>query len=1047
MGASPALAQSVVSAARDARVIVVPNTPEGRAAVSATAARVLTTYRTFTLVEARGSQVDKLVAAGGEIRDDMRDVRMGAFSFDPIEADSYLRAKTGASPRLASKDGSGLMLVQYVGPLKDQWIDAVRATGVEVVSYMAQNAQLVAGDSAALAALSALPSRRSFIRAVIPYPAMAKLRPGLQKSGAASVVVSTVAGKAGDAARTMLARVSRPVGKPVKVAGIIQHRVSLDAGAIGELAEQGGVVAIEQFVAPKLLDERNSTILAGALNGSFQPVLGSGYLQYLQSKGFKSNSAVIVDITDEGLDKGVVPPPAGSHPDFFVAGNSAGASRIVYAQEATAGDSDARDCGGHGTNVASIATGFNSLTGTNHEDAQGFNYGLGVQPFGKVGATKIFNCAGSFDVQTSLTDLRSAAYAAGARISNNSWGAAVGGAYTAISQEHDALVRDAQPDVPGNQQMVEVFSAGNSGAGPNTIGAPGTGKNVITVGAAESVRQIGFSDGCGVSDLQADSARDIVDFSSRGPTDDGRIKPDIVAPGTHVTGAQPQTGADYNGSGTCNAQFPLGGSIYNIVSGTSQAAPVVTGFASLIRSWYRDNLSPSDQPPSPAMTKALMINTAVDLAGGQDGAGGLNANVPTQIQGWGRVFLGGVLNNAARQVVDQTARLTDSGTQTDRYYHVDNANRRLRVSLVWTDAVGPTTGNSFVNDLDLQVTAGGQTYKGNVLSKGLSATGGAFDTRNNVENVFLPEGVTGPIKVSVIGRNIAGDGVPGNTDATDQDYALLVSNATPRVGSLGVLNKVGMTATPLGDGDATFEPGEPFKLRVKLRNVGNATASPITGVLSASAGATVNQANTTWPDLAPNAAKQSVALLRGTISPSLECGDSAQLALAVSHNGSSFSLPISLRTGKRGTPATIMSSDVPKAIPDFSAGGVPSILALSGTGFVNEIQVNIGSITHTFVSDLQIDLTSPSGKTVRLFDRQGGSGDNLVNTVFSDAAATSITAGVAPFTGTFKPVEPLSVFKGESVTGNWVLTVRDLISQDTGTLQSWGLTRRKFVCS
>ena len=100
---------------------------------------------------------------------------------------------------------------------------------------------------------------------------------------------------------------------------------------------------------------------------------------------------------------------------------------------------------------------------------------------------------------------------------------------------------------------------------------------MITVGASENVRPIGATDGCGVTDAGANSARDIIDFSSRGPTDDGRIKPDIVAPGTHVTGAQPQTGADYNGSGTCNPQFPAGSRIYSLVSGTSQAAPEVTG--------------------------------------------------------------------------------------------------------------------------------------------------------------------------------------------------------------------------------------------------------------------------------------------------------------------------------------------------------------------------------------------------------------------------------------------------------------------------------------
>ena len=205
-------------------------------------------------------------------------------------------------------------------------------------------------------------------------------------------------------------------------------------------------------------------------------------------------------------------------------------------------------------------------------------------------------------------------------------------------------MRDAQPGVAGNQGFTEVVSAGNSGAGGNTIGAPGTAKNVITVGASENVRPIGATDGCGVTDTGANSARDIIDFSSRGPTDDGRIKPDIVAPGTHVTGAQPQTGADFNGSGTCNPQFPAGQRRVHArvrhLAGRARGRPASPRCCAS----GTTRTSAAAPLPSPAMTKALMANTATDLAGGDNGAGGTNANVPTQVQGWGRINLGTVLD-------------------------------------------------------------------------------------------------------------------------------------------------------------------------------------------------------------------------------------------------------------------------------------------------------------------------------------------------------------------------------------------------------------------
>jgi hypothetical protein len=98
------------------------------------------------------------------------------------------------------------------------------------------------------------------------------------------------------------------------------------------------------------------------------------------------------------------------------------------------------------------------------------------------------------------------------------------------------------------------------------------------------------------------------------------------------------------------------------------------------------------------------------------------------------------------------------------------------VTLAWTDAPGSTTGNAWVNDLNLEVTAGGQTYLGNVFSGQFSATGGSADFRNNVESVFLPAGLSGAFQVRVIAANIAGNGVPGNATALDQDFALIIYN-------------------------------------------------------------------------------------------------------------------------------------------------------------------------------------------------------------------------------------------------------------------------------
>ena len=228
----------------------------------------------------------------------------------------------------------------------------------------------------------------------------------------------------------------------------------------------------------------------------------------------------------------------------------------------------------------------------------------GIAPFTKIGMSVIFSTTGAF-LNPNFSTLESNAYAAGMRISSNSWGAAVSGAYTADSQTYDSLVRDAQSGTSGNQEYTIVFSAGNSGSGSQTIGAPGTGKNIITVGAAEDVNPFGGADGCGIDDTGADNANDIISFSSRGPTTDGRKKPEIVGPGTHVSGVAPQSGANtartgngshlacFVASGVCGGVgidfFPSGQEWYTASSGTSHSCPAVSGTLALYRQYFINN--------------------------------------------------------------------------------------------------------------------------------------------------------------------------------------------------------------------------------------------------------------------------------------------------------------------------------------------------------------------------------------------------------------------------------------------------------------------------
>ncbi|MGH2823425.1 MAG: S8 family serine peptidase, partial [Thermoleophilaceae bacterium] len=599
---------------------------------------------------------------------------------------------------------------------------------------------------------------------------------------------------------------------------------------------------------------------------------------------------------------------------------------------------------------------------------------------------------GGFSGGWTPAGLAAAAYAGGAGISNNSWGTgtfAAWGDYSARSAAYDRLVRDAHPD-PGHQPMVEVFAAGNDGdavegnfnEGYGTISAEGSAKNVITVGASEGVRPSG-TDGCGTPNQAADNARDIVDFSSRGPTDDGRLKPDLVAPGSHVTGAAPQH-PGYTGDRTCTP-FIAGSTLYSIVSGSSQSAPQVSGAAALVRRWYEQT---HPGPPSPALTKALLINTATDLAGGLNGKGDTVAAGPNTDQGWGRVNVGNVFDSTPRELLDQTEALSTSGDSSEHAYAVQDATKPVKVTLAWTDAPGPTTGSPVVNNLDLVVDAGGRTYKGNVFAGAFSRPGGSADPSNNVESVYLPEGTSGRFAVKVVGTNIPGDGIPGNPDSTDQDFALIVSNADEESSPVPVLVHDQTTIDDSGaggDGDGALEPGESFQLGERLRNAGNDDATTVSGTLGADAGVTVTDATSSWPNIAAGASQTSNDGFAGQITAG--CGEDATASLAIMTTEGPHTVPLTLPTGAEGTPETPSRTYSPPglAIPDDSAAGVTSTINIPTSGRIKDLDVRIPDLDHDWVGDLRIDITSPDGTTVTLAAHPGGPdnrGKDLVNPVF-----------------------------------------------------------------
>jgi subtilisin family serine protease len=142
-------------------------------------------------------------------------------------------------------------------------------------------------------------------------------------------------------------------------------------------------------------------------------------------------------------------------------------------------------------------------------------------------------------------------------------------------------------------------------------------------------------------------------------------------------------------------------------------------------------------------------------------------------------------------------------------------------------------------------------------------------------------------------------------------------------------------------------------------------------------------------------------------------------------------------TGTIGSRFSFTAGGLPVTIPDRSTVSIP--LAVNDNLRITDLNVGF-AITHTYDSDLQISLRSPAGTTVSLVNRRGGSGDNFTGTIIDDEATRAISAGSAPFTGSFRPETALTAFDGQATRGTWTLIVTDAARYDTGRVTAFSLS-------
>lgn len=744
--------------------------------------RLLHDYGTFALYSVAAPSLDTVLGSetsGSVLLADEMDTLL--FDGSPIH--------TLAAPQpVAPMHGPALHLVQFVGPIKAEWLERVEATGASLVHYIANNGYLVWADETARARLDALAASSDFLQWSAAYPASVKFGPTLRddvarqrdaKPDAESdervrVTVQMVLhpGQA-ETEKRIEALSTRVLSAWSPILRFQNATIEVRALDLAALAALPDVYWIGEYDEPELMDEVQGQILAGTFNEEQSGPAAPGYKAWLDSYGFSQNPAdyPIIDITDDGVGDGTLP---SGDSTLHAAGDPNSASRVAFILNCT-DEAGGGSVGGHGHLNASIAVGYDTRAGAPYRDENGYGRGLGINPYGRVGGTRIFdtNSQNPFDLSAcggTLQSLITRSYNAGARISSNSWGRRSGApTYNYESQAYDVGTRDADPAAPGNQEFITVFAAGNYGSGAGTVTSPGNGKNMITVGASENFRPTD-SNSCSTGAVAANNAMDIASFSGRGPSPGERAKPELVGPGTIILGTA-STHPAYNAGAICGrvTYYPPGQTVFTASSGTSHSTPAVSGIASLYYWWLENRYSLAT--PSPAMMKAYLLAHPTYLTGNS-----ANDTLPSPDQGYGMPDMTAGLDDSERFLLDQSVRFDDAGDLWTFEGTVADPSRPVRIVLAYTDAAGALGTSPQVNDLSLSAEISATTFFGNHFDGQWSTPGGAPDTKNNYEAIFLPAGAKGALNISVTAFGVAGDGVPGVGDGTDQDFALVCYN-------------------------------------------------------------------------------------------------------------------------------------------------------------------------------------------------------------------------------------------------------------------------------
>lgn len=463
----------------------------------------------------------------------------------------------------------------------------------------------------------------------------------------------------------------------------------------------------------------------------------------------------IVGVADTGIDA--------EHPDLK--------DRILKAT-AWGRSNDTSDPNGHGTHVSGSIVG-NGISSNGKIK--------GMAPEAKLFFQSLLDNEGGISgIPHDLAELFQEAYDAGVRVHNNSWGSATESEYRFNSLEVDEFVYN-------HKDMLLVISAGNEGTAFNprnsdagfvdwlSLGSPATAKNAICVGACRSARTTGgFSNltyGTAWPDKYPDQPiKDLLisgdpegmaGFSSRGPCgNESRIKPDVVAPGTDIASTYSAEAPTSNFWGP----YPHNRK-YAFMGGTSMAAPIISGFAVLLREYIRK--AKGYREPSAALLKSIIINSTRQLSGTDALAD--HDYIPNFHQGFGCVDMLNVLPSLKKENLhlhfldtwkQEELQFKASGQRFLFRFELEEGTP-LRLCLCWTDPPGRGLQNN-LNLMLLHVKSERKWVGNEQLPRMITS----FDRDNNVEIIRIDDPHRGEYRIAIQAHNLLVGG---------QDFALSVT--------------------------------------------------------------------------------------------------------------------------------------------------------------------------------------------------------------------------------------------------------------------------------